>query len=108
VQDPHIDRLAPAAATTPAETPPRDPVCGRPVERPDERLRSQYADTVYVFCSQACRDRFDEQPDIFTAQAGRGQVAERDRAQRTDDARGELVPGQPARLSNSPPTPGAG
>jgi Cu+-exporting ATPase len=99
--------VAPAAAGA-SSTALRDPVCGRQVDQPDERLRSQYADVSYVFCSQACRDRFDEQPDIFTAQPGRGQAAERDRAQRTDDDRGELKPGQPARLSNSPPTPGPG
>jgi YHS domain-containing protein len=108
VQDPHLGPIAPAAAAPAAATTMRDPVCGRQVDQPDPTLRSQYADQTYVFCSPACRDRFDEQPDIFTASPGRGQVAERDRAQRTDDDRGELQPGQPARLSNSPPTPGPG
>jgi YHS domain-containing protein len=101
VQDPHIGGVAPAALT-------RDPVCGRELQGSDPRLRSQYADVTYEFCSQECRARFDEQPDIFTAQPGRGEAAERDRAQRQDDDRSELAPGQPARLSNSPPTPGAG
>ena len=107
MQDPHLGPIAPAAAASAATTT-RDPVCGRQVDQPDPTLRSQYADQTYVFCSPACRDRFDEQPDIFTASPGRGQIASRDRAQRTDDDRGELEPGQPARLSNSPPTPGPG
>ncbi|MBV9174731.1 MAG: YHS domain-containing protein [Chloroflexi bacterium] len=101
MQDPHVGDIAPAAGA-------RDPVCGREVAQLDASLTSEYADETYVFCSQTCRDRFDEQPDIFTGQPGRGEVAERDRAQRTDDHRGELQPGQRARLTNSPPTPGPG
>lgn len=69
-----------------------DPVCGREVDREDPRLQSEYADVVYQFCSQQCMDRFIEQPDIFTADPGRGRVAENDRALRDDAHEGDLAP----------------
>ncbi|MCA1647691.1 MAG: YHS domain-containing protein [Chloroflexi bacterium] len=86
----------------------RDPVCGKPVDRANERLRSEYADVEYHFCSQTCMDRFTEQPDIFTAKPGLGQVAERDRAQRPDEHLGELKPGQQIGQDHSPPAPDPG
>ena len=85
-----------------------DPVCGRTLESDSDGLSTEYADVTYAYCSQECMTRFTEQPDIFTAQPGRGQVADNDRALRDDADKGQLIPGQPARLTNSPPTPGAG
>ena len=87
---------------------PRDPVCGRPVDRRDTRLQTEYADVVYQFCSQTCLDRFIEQPDIFTAEPGRGQVAERDRALRGQQHEGELRPGAAAIVPSPPPEPDPG
>jgi YHS domain-containing protein len=86
----------------------RDPVCGTLVEQTNGRLRSEYADVEYTFCSQTCMDRFNEQPDIYTSQPGLGNVAERDRAQRDDDHLGELKPGQRVGRNTSPPAPDPG
>ena len=86
------------------ERPSRDPVCGRQVDTTNPALRSEYADVVYTFCSQECMRRFVEQPDIFTAEPGRGNVAERDRGLR-DDALvgGELKPEAAAVIPSTPP-----
>lgn len=87
----------------------RDPVCGTRVDTANGRLRSEYADVEYVFCSQTCMDRFIEQPDIYTIRPGLGEVAGRDRAQREDDDhQGELIPGQSVGLDTSPPAPDPG
>src|SRR6185437_3656133 len=59
------------------DTPNRDPVCGTQIDHVDPKLRTEYADVLYSFCSQRCMQRFLEQPDIFTAEPGRGNVAER-------------------------------
>src|SRR5579884_641730 len=90
VQDPHVGPLAPAAASgsapgrDPDASPHRDPVCGRELGSSPSPYRTEYADVTYQFCSSSCLQRFVEQPDIFTAQPGRGQVAERDRALRPE------------------------
>ena len=78
-----------------------DPVCGRPVQ--NDQLQAEYADVMYRFCSQACLDRFNEQPDIFTAQPGRGNVADHDRALRDDAHAGELAPDAAAVVPHQPP-----
>ena len=85
------------------DTTARDPVCGKSVTHSDGRLTSEYADVMYSFCSQLCMDRFIEQPDIFTAQAGRGQVAERDRALRPDEPERALDPSAAAVIPTAPP-----
>jgi YHS domain-containing protein len=82
----------------------RDPVCGRQVDVANPQLRTEYADVLYSFCSQQCMTRFLEQPDIFTAEPGRGNVAERDRGQRNDDlVGGELRPEAAAVVPTTPP-----
>ena len=82
----------------------RDAVCGRQVTQIDPKLQTEYADVIYRFCSQECMDRFIEQPDIFTAEAGRGTVASRDRALRDDDlVGGEVRPEATAALPHEPP-----
>jgi len=86
----------------------RDPVCGRALEQDDPRLESEYADVLYHFCSQQCLDRFTEQPDIFTAEPGRGEVAEYDRALRDDAHQGELDPDAAATIPATPPAPDPG
>ena len=90
------------------DRPSRDPVCGRLIGQADERLRSEYADVVYSFCSQQCMNRFNEQPDIFTAEPGRGEVAERDRGLRGEEHEGELAPGAAAVIPSPPPMPDPG
>ena len=54
-------------------------VCGRRVRGPGNRLVVEYAGEHYYFCSVACLDRFDAQPDLFTFQPGEGKLANRDR-----------------------------
>ena len=86
------------------ERPSRDPVCGRQLDHADPELRTEYADIMYSFCSEHCMKRFLEQPDIFTAEPGRGNVAEKDRGQRSDDlVGGELKPGAAAVIPTTPP-----
>ena len=87
---------------------PVDPVCGMAVPGTDPGLQTEYADVTYHFCSRGCMDRFHEQPDIFTAQPGKGRVANDDRALRDDEHEGALAPGTPARLSNPAPDAGPG
>jgi len=42
----------------------KDPVCGMDVPS-DAPLRSEFAGTTYVFCSQRCLDRFEQNPAAF-------------------------------------------
>jgi P-type Cu+ transporter len=42
----------------------RDPVCRMDV-RPDAPLRTQFGEKTYVFCSQRCLDRFQQNPRAF-------------------------------------------
>ena len=73
----------------------RDPVCGRNVAMTDRALTEEYAGIVYFFSSQACRDRFNQDADIFTLGGPRGTLATRDRGQRTrseaDAYRGDVL-----------------
>jgi YHS domain-containing protein len=39
----------------------KDPVCGMDVETDDSET-STYQDKVYHFCSEECKDTFDEEP----------------------------------------------
>jgi YHS domain-containing protein len=81
----------------------RDPVCGRDAKQAGPNLQTEYADVIYRFCSQTCMDRFIEQPDIFTAEPGRGLAASADRALRDDDHEGELSPEARAVIPQAPP-----
>ncbi len=56
-----------------------DQVCGRSVPRSGNPHRTEYAEEAYWFCSPACRQRFDAEPDLFTLDPGEGQFATRDR-----------------------------
>jgi YHS domain-containing protein len=58
---------------------PLDPVCGQPVRRRGNRQRAEYADRTYLFCSPTCLQRFDAQPDLFTAGPGEGNLTNRGR-----------------------------
>jgi YHS domain-containing protein len=85
------------------DTAARDPVCGRAIQQVDERLQTEYADVLYRFCSAQCLQRFLEQPDIFTAEPGKGNVAEDDRALRDDVLEGQLAPDAAAVVPHTPP-----
>ena len=86
----------------------RDPVCGKTIEHQVADLRTEYADVMYSFCSGQCMERFLEQPDIFTATPGKGNVAEDDRALRDDDREGQLAPDAAASVPHEPPAPDPG
>lgn len=44
----------------------RDPVCGAPVDTRDKRsLTAEHEGTTYHFCSDACRKRFQNNPNEF-------------------------------------------
>jgi YHS domain-containing protein len=42
-----------------------DPVCGRELKRADAVAAIDYHGTVYFFCSNECRERFEERPDAY-------------------------------------------
>jgi YHS domain-containing protein len=66
----------------------RDPVCGSQVPDRGNRLSVEYAEERYVFCSAGCLERFNLEPDLFTAGPESASRANRD--------------------LNAPATPGAG
>ena len=55
-----------------------DPVCGMNVDSRSAKERHEYAGERYVFCSPTCKNRFIEEPDMFTGGPGKGTLANRD------------------------------
>lgn len=55
-----------------------DPVCGVEVEEGSTGERHEYAGTTYVFHNADCKQRFVEEPDLYTGDPGMGTVANRD------------------------------
>ena len=43
-----------------------DPVCGMELSSSDAAATVQYGVKTYYFCSDECRERFEEQPTIYT------------------------------------------
>jgi Cu+-exporting ATPase len=43
----------------------KDPVCGMAVSRADVAGSSSYQGRTFYFCSPACKERFDAQPQRF-------------------------------------------
>ena len=60
-----------------------DPVCDEQVSERNNRHIAEYAEQEYFFCSSACLERFDAEPDLFTLEPGEGRLANRDRGIRT-------------------------
>ena len=48
----------------------RDPVCGMEVEDTPDTSRAVHEGRTYVFCSDSCRERFEESPGEFTGGSG--------------------------------------
>jgi len=44
-----------------------DPVCGMTIEDTDAVGTSVYEDKTYHFCSNDCKEEFDENPEDYTA-----------------------------------------
>jgi P-type Cu+ transporter len=43
----------------------KDPVCGMTVSRADYAGQSEFQGKTYYFCSPACKDRFDVDPQRY-------------------------------------------
>ena len=71
-----------------------DPVCGQRVRERGNRQRVESAGQPYYFCSPECLERFDAQPDLFTAGPAEGKLANRDRG---------VLPGHGATIPPAPP-----
>lgn len=45
----------------------RDPVCGMTVDEDHAAARSKWQGRTYLFCTTACRDRFEREPARFAS-----------------------------------------
>ena len=45
----------------------KDPVCGMQVEEKEAPASSVYRNAFYGFCSEDCKDKFDLNPERYTA-----------------------------------------
>ncbi|HEX7296841.1 MAG TPA: YHS domain-containing protein [Pyrinomonadaceae bacterium] len=50
----------------------RDPVCGMEVDEQDAAGRSQHQGQTYYFCSEDCKEKFDQNPQQYAQQRGQG------------------------------------
>jgi YHS domain-containing protein len=46
----------------------KDPVCGMSVNENDAPARAEYQGKTYYFCSAACKDTFQAQPEKYAKQ----------------------------------------
>jgi YHS domain-containing protein len=46
----------------------RDPVCGMQVNEPQAAGQSEYRGQTYYFCSQTCKQQFDQDPQRYATQ----------------------------------------
>lgn len=83
-----------------------DPVCGERVRERGNRQRVEYAGQRYYFCSPECLERFDAQPDLFTAGPAEGKLANRDRG--VLPGHGATIPPASPRASIEPAASDAG
>ena len=51
----------------------RDPVCGMDVDKRDAAGTSQHRGQTYYFCSESCKNKFDQNPEQYVK--GQGQSA---------------------------------
>ena len=42
-----------------------DPVCKKKMKKADAGANSEYQGKLYYFCSEACKDKFDADPDQY-------------------------------------------
>lgn len=47
-----------------------DPVCGMNIEPENAAGVSEYKGNTYIFCSEECKERFDENPGRYLGQHG--------------------------------------
>ena len=55
-----------------------DPVCGMEVNPENAAGKSEYAGRTYYFCSEQCRNRFDENPAQYAGAGDGGDVRRAD------------------------------
>ena len=48
----------------------RDPVCGMEVDEKNAAGRSQHQGQTYYFCSEDCKEKFDQNPQQFAKGQG--------------------------------------
>jgi YHS domain-containing protein len=48
----------------------KDPVCGMMVDEKKAKLKSDYNDKTYYFCSPSCKATFDKSPAKFVGNPG--------------------------------------
>lgn len=44
-----------------------DPVCGMQIEESEAAGQSDYQGRTYYFCSNSCKEKFDESPEDYTS-----------------------------------------
>ena len=54
--------------TTSADKTVRDPVCGMDVNPNETQWQSEFQGRTYYFCSEGCKNRFDNEPHVYIAQ----------------------------------------
>ena len=42
-----------------------DPVCGMTIDEKESAFQTQFAGKKYFFCSETCRDEFEDRPDEY-------------------------------------------
>jgi len=50
----------------------RDPVCNMQVDEKNAAGRSEYQGQTYYFCSENCKERFDENPQQYVKHGAQG------------------------------------
>lgn len=48
----------------------KDPVCGMQVDEQKAAGQSQYLGETYYFCSQHCKQKFDQNPQQYAQESG--------------------------------------
>ena len=51
-----------------------DPVCGMQVEEQQAAGQSDYGGETYYFCSQGCKQKFDQDPEQYAGESEGGQA----------------------------------
>jgi Cu+-exporting ATPase len=53
----------------------KDPVCGMDVDTANAAGQSDFNGKTYYFCSESCKEQFDENPQQFAGDRGQGAPA---------------------------------
>ena len=85
-----------------------DPVCGARVRERGNQQKVEYAGQSYYFCSPDCLERFDAQPDLFTAGPAEGKLANRDRGVLPGHGASNPRPSSQAKIEQAPVDAGPG